>query len=161
MNAGRIRGARLAIGALGIAVALSTSVSFAQCSGGMGRGGMGGSMGSQNGGMSMAVMGGGMRHGGGGQMMGSQGMGMMNRTMSGGNFSMTPSNPFGQQVMQSQMAARVRVMQSQVQLAARHQRQTDALRQQSQSKSTATRTARIDQRPTRATSQSFNSAAGS
>ncbi len=162
--AGRVCKLGWAAGVLGIVVVLSSPVSFAQCAGGMGRGGMGGSMGSQGGGMSMGAMGGGMKQGGGGgMMMGQQGggmgmrMGMANMAMNGQNFSGVQSNPFGQQVMQNQQAVRARVMQSQTQLAARHQRQTEGLRQQSQSRFSA----RSGQRPTSSTSRSLNFDTGS
>lgn len=161
--AGRVWKLRWTAGVMGAVVALSSSVSFAQCAGGMGRGSMGGSMGSQS--MSMGAMGGGMRQGGGGRMMGQQGMGMgmpmqmgmMNMARNGQSFSGAQSNPFAGQVMQNQQAVRARVMQSQGQLAARHQRQTEGLRQQSQSRSIA----RTGQRPASSTSRSLNFDTGS
>lgn len=157
--AGRVCKLRWAAGVLGVVVVLSSSVSFAQCAGGMGRGGMGGSMGAMGGGMKQG--------GGGGMMMGQQGggmgmrmgmrMGMANMAMNGQNFSGVQSNPFGQQVMQNQQAVRARVMQSQTQLAARHQRQTEGLRQQSQSRFST----KSGQRPTSSTSRSLNFDTGS
>lgn len=160
--AGRVWKFGCIAGVMGAVVALSSSVSFAQCAGGMGRGGMGGSMGSQS--MSMGAMGGGMRQGGGGgRMMGQQGrgmgmqMGMMNMATNGQSFSGAQSNPFVGQVMQNQQAVRARVMQSQAQLAARHQRQTEGLRQQSQSRSIA----RAGQRPASSSSRSLSFGTGS
>lgn len=127
------------LGVCAVAATLSATDSFAQCPGGMGRGGMG----SQGRGTSMSAMSGGMRRGGGGSMMGQQGqgrpMGMMGLPMNGQNFSAGQGNPFGQQLMQNQQAVRVRVVQSQAQSAVRQQRQRDAIRQQSRTqKATAT-----------------------